>query len=158
MDEPVVSLESFYALKTGHNPGPPGGGKFLGFVGGSAHLRVVPAGNINIPSGFLEAADPFVDLGIRRPIFVPAGTFPVFVTITDLSEEQDRSYERNAYLSVVFNDGEPATVRPALDYEVGKPVWVSVDAGSVCFCDHRASRWKNTESIVTCGRKEKSQF
>lgn len=33
MDEPVVSLESFYALKTGHNPGPPGGGKFLGFVG-----------------------------------------------------------------------------------------------------------------------------
>lgn len=110
MDEPVVSLESFYALKTGHIPGPPGGGKFLGFVGGSAHLRVVPAGNINIPSGFLEAADPFVDLGIRRPIFVPAGTFPVFVTITDLSEEQDRSYERNAYLSVVFNDGEPATV------------------------------------------------
>ena len=99
-------------------------------------LSVVDLGVLRVPSGRVEACDPFVTLG-DGPVFeVEPGDYPVRVTIADVSKEHDGSHEREAYLSLVLADGEPASV------EAAQPVrgrgFVCVDAGAVAFVDHDA--------------------
>jgi hypothetical protein len=102
-------------------------------------LTVHDLGLLKVPSGRLEAGDPFVTLG-NGPVFeVPPGEYPVRVTIADVSDEQDGSHLREAYLSVVLADGEVAAVeaapKPDADLPPGEYWVVTVDAGAVAFAD-----------------------
>jgi len=97
-------------------------------------------GTVRVPSGRLEASDPFVTLGEGLVVAVPPGDHPVRVTVADVSDEQDGSHLREAYLSVVLADGvaarsetlTPVGREPAPD---GEFYGVGVDAGTVGFAD-----------------------
>jgi len=89
-------------------------------------LSVVDLGVLRVPSGRVEACDPFVTLG-DGPVFeVEPGDYPVRVTVADVE----------AYLSLVLADGEPASVEAAQPVR-GRGI-VCVDAGAVAFVDHHA--------------------
>ncbi|MFF2451130.1 DUF4241 domain-containing protein [Isoptericola sp. NPDC058082] len=126
----------FLALRTGRPEGTP------------YDLVVHDLGAVRLPSGRLEASDPYVTLGEGLEVPVPAGTYPVRVTVADVSQEQDGSHLREAYLSVVLADAPAAEVRPFVPEgrsttdEAGEPLWfgVGVDAGAVGFADARAVR------------------
>lgn len=123
----------FYAMRTGiatQTDGTP------------ATMRVVELGRLRVPSGLLEASDPFVTLG-DGPVFeIEPGNHEAFVTIADVSEEQDGSHEREAYLSLVLGDGVVSSVEAAASVrgvpEPGEYWGVGVDAGTVAFADHEA--------------------
>ena len=76
-------------------------------------LSVLDLGVLHVPSGRLEACDPFVTLGRDIVFAVEPGDYPVKATVVDISKEHDGSHERNAYLSLVLADGEPAAVESA---------------------------------------------
>ena len=96
-------------------------------------LTVHDLGTLKVPSGKVEASDPFVNLGESGVVVeVPPGEYPVRVTVADVSDEQDGSHHREAYLSLVLADGEPAAAE--LAHESG----VMVDAGTVAFADAEA--------------------
>ena len=100
-------------------------------------LSVVDLGVLRVPSGRVEACDPFVCLG-DGPVFeVEPGDYPVRATIADVSDERDGSHEREAYLSLVLADGEAASVEVAPQLS-GSDWGVGVDAGTVAFVDHDA--------------------
>ena len=89
-------------------------------------LSVVDLGVLRVPSGRVEACDPFVTLG-DGPVFeVEPGDYPVRVTVADVE----------AYLSLVLADGESASVEAAQPVR-GRGI-VCVDAGAVAFVDHDA--------------------
>ena len=89
-------------------------------------LSVVDLGVLRVPSGRVEACDPFVTLG-DGPVFeVEPGDYPVKATVADVE----------AYLSLVLADGEPAAVEAAQPVR-GRGI-VCVDAGAVAFVDHDA--------------------
>ena len=129
--------DSFYALVSGPvpSPFPQRHAEYLPL--GEVVLRVVDLGTVRVPSGRVEACDPFGDLG-GGPVFdVEPGDYPVRVTIADVSKEQDGSHEREAYLSLVLGDGEPVAVEEA--QVASGPDWgVGVDSGTVAFVDHEA--------------------
>ena len=89
-------------------------------------LSVVDLGVLRVPSGRVEACDPFVTLG-DGPVFeVGPCDYPGRVTVADVE----------AYLSLVLADGEPASVEAAQPVR-GRGI-VCVDAGAVAFVDHDA--------------------
>lgn len=91
-------------------------------------LSVVDLGVLRVPSGRVEACDPFVTLG-DGPVFeVEPGDYPVKATVADVE----------AYLSLVLADGEPAAVEPARR-AMGREGAVCVDAGTVAFVDRVAA-------------------
>jgi hypothetical protein len=102
--------------------------------------RVHDLGVLRVPSGRLEASDPFVNLGEGLVVTVPPGDYPVRVTVADVSDAQDGSHLREAYLSVVVTEAEvarhelltPVGREPAGDDEF---YGVAVDAGTVAFAD-----------------------
>lgn len=142
----ATSDSRFYALESGQVPSP-FDETFPDFLARDfINLRVVPVGEIFLPSGLLEVSDPFMFLAECAATSVPAGRFPVFVTIADITLEHNRSHEREAYLSVVFCEGEACEVRQALDTE-GNPLFVGVDTGTVGFCDHTAARTCMPEGV-----------
>lgn len=115
-----MDLSAFAAL----TPGPasdPQGGTFT--------LSVHELGVLRLPSGRLEAADPFTDPGQGQVIEVPAGEYPVSVTVADVSEAQDGSHLREAYLSIVLANGAEVS------HEAVDDARVSVDSGTVSFAD-----------------------
>ena len=101
-------------------------------------LSVVDLGVLHVPSGRLEACDPFVTLGCDIVFAVEPGDYPVKATVADVSKEHDGSHERNAYLSLVLADGEAAAVEPARR-AIGWKGAVCVDAGTVAFVDRVAA-------------------
>ena len=129
--------DSFYALVSGPvpSPFPQRHAEYLPLD--EVVLRVVDLGTVRVPSGRVEACDPFGDLG-GGPVFdVEPGDYPVRVTIADVSKEHDGSHEREAYLSLVLGDGEPVAVEEA--QVASGPDWgVGVDSGTVAFVDHEA--------------------
>lgn len=134
-----MTIENFYALTVGEVPSP-FDETFPDFFSCShLTLRVVDLGQLVITSGLLEVSDPFVGLAECKAIAVPSGSFPVYVTIADVSRKQDQSHEREAYLSVIFREGDAVELKDALDVD-GEPAFVVVDAGTVAFCDHAAAR------------------
>lgn len=118
-----MDLSAFAALSPGPATTP---------QGGTSMLSVHDLGRLQVPSGQLEAADPFTLLGQGPVIEVPAGEHPVSVTVADVSETQDGSHLREAYLSIEFAPG--AEVSREVVAEAG----VSVDSGTVSFADHEA--------------------
>lgn len=105
-------------------------------------LSVVGLGDLSVESGRLGACDPFAYLYDPVVLPVPPGRYPVLVTVADVSEGQDGSHQREAYLSVVFSDAESVAVQAAPS-EAGMPAdgefWgVGVDAGTVGFVDANA--------------------
>lgn len=113
-------------------------------------LSVVDCGELQLPNGRLSACDPFVGLdGVASSYLdVPPGTFPVTATIADVSEEQDGSHLREAYLTVRFAD-RPESKRRILrmtgdgtaenDLPPGEFYGFGVDAGTACFVDAAAA-------------------
>lgn len=106
--------------------------------------HVVELGTLRVPSGRLEASDPFVGLGQGLVFAVPPGDYPVAVTIADVSDAQNGSHLRETYLSVRLAEGTAARVEflvpegsqaPENDDEY---YGVPVDAGTVGFADAEA--------------------
>lgn len=126
--------ETFRALK----PGP------AEADGRPATLTVHDLGVLRVPSGRLEASDPFVSLGEGHVVEIPPGDYPVRVTMADISGIRDVIHHREAYLSVVLADGDAAVVQPASRAGEELPdggYWaIGVDAGLVGFADAEAVR------------------
>lgn len=129
------SAAGFHALR---NPSAPVGDISFG-------LTVHELGVLRVPSGLLEASDPFVNLGEAGQALVtdiPPGDYAVLLTVADTSEAQDGSEPREAYLSLVVAVGEAVTIGPALPPGVDEDALtedvytgVPVEAGTVAFAD-----------------------
>jgi hypothetical protein len=108
-------------------------------TGPLAKLTVTSLGMVRIPSGKLGACDPFVNLEDPMIVGIPPGDYPVYVTAADVSEEQNGSHMREAYLSLVVSEATATQVEaaPGLDGPplAGEFFGVVVDAGTVAFVD-----------------------
>lgn len=143
--------------------------------GGRARLTVHELGTVKVPSGRLGACDPFVDIEQPLPLELPEpGEYPVFVTVADVSEAQDGSHLREAYLSVVIAEGEAVALRPAAVAEMdddededddddqviedGEPMYgIPVDSGTVAFVDADAvdeAMPEDTEPVFDSGKDD----
>jgi hypothetical protein len=105
--------------------------------------RVHDLGKLQVPSGRLEASDPFVNLGKALTYRIPAGEYPIRVTVADVSDAQDGSHLREAYLSLVLGEGDPARIEVLTPEDRGPApegefYGVPVDAGTVAFADAEA--------------------
>ena len=126
-----MDVSRFFALRPGLNPG------------SQYRQQVVDLGVLHVRSGRLEASDPFVNLGEGLVVSVPPGSYPVKVTVADVSDEQDGSHLRESYLSLVIAEGEPARVE-CISPDDAEPLdddefyGVPVDAGTVGFADAAA--------------------
>ena len=116
----AMDLSAFAALTPGPASNP---------QGGTLTLSVHELGVLRVHSGRLEVADPFTRLGEGRVIEVSPGAYPVSVTVADVSDAQDGSHLREAYLSVVLADGAEMSRAVVDDAEV------FVDSGVVSFAD-----------------------
>jgi len=118
---------------------------------GPRFLWVVDCGSLSVPSGRLVACDPFacMDAGNNPYVPIPPGTYPVTVTLADVSDEQDRSHIREAYATLRIAPGvesyrqvlalaREGEARPTLtgDEFIGFPV----DAGTACFVDDLSTK------------------
>lgn len=140
-----MKSEAFWALHDGPVPSP--------FVGEepdlsqtTVSLTVVDLGTLKVPSGLVEASDPFVALSDSQSFPVPPGEYPAKVTVADVSLAQDGSHMREAYLSLVLGSGKAVSVEPAEPQgevnpnEVEDGYWcVGVDSGTVAFVDAEAT-------------------
>ena len=102
-------------------------------------LTVTDLGMVRIPSGNLGACDPFAYLEDPVIVQIPPGDYPVYVTVADVSDEQDGSHMREAYLSLVISDATATQVEAAPSVDgpppTGEFFGVTVDAGTVAFVD-----------------------
>lgn len=115
----------------------------------SYRFEVVDCGVLNLPSGRLVACDPFADMtrGGNHYFQVPPGSYPVRVTVIDVSEAQDGSHVREAYASLLLSES-PEVRRGAVvllreedeppTLEEGEFIGFGVDAGTACFVDDEA--------------------
>jgi hypothetical protein len=112
-------------------------------------LHTVDCGELWLDSGRLVPCDPFVTLSRfdNVEIAVAPGRYPVRATIADVSQEQDGSHEREAYLSPVLSDRAAVGWRFLTPLEPGRTapetsarefIGVPVDAGTVGFADAEA--------------------
>jgi hypothetical protein len=105
--------------------------------------RIHDLGVLRVPSGLLEASDPFVNLGEALTFRITPGDYPVRVTVADVSDRQDGTHLREAYLSLVLRDGTPARAELLIPEgrgpaPQGEYNGVPVDAGTVGFADAEA--------------------
>lgn len=125
-----MEISDFYALRTG---------PARQLDGRTATLSVRPLGLLRVPSSRLGACDPFVNLDSPIVVPIPPGEYPVSVTVADVSQEQDGSHYREAYLSVVLAEGDPVAAAAAQSDREGlepEQFWVvAVNAGTVAFVD-----------------------
>jgi len=128
-----MNIEDHYALSSGSAPLADGR---------DGAVTVHDLGILRVPSGQLGASDPFVFLDESLVIPIPPGDYPVRVTVADVSEEQDGSHLREAYLSVVLSEAESHTVGAAQGVDGPPPAdeyfGIGVDAGTVGFVDAEA--------------------
>lgn len=114
------------------------------FPGWNYSRTVHDLGELKVLSGRLEASDPFVNLGEGLVVTIPPGTYPVRVTVADVSEEQDGSHLRESYLSVMLAEGTATRVEYLVPDGATPPAdpeefyGVGVDAGTVGFADAEA--------------------
>jgi hypothetical protein len=123
-------------------------------IGGDSHeLVVVECGELKLPSGRLVAADPFVTLDWQNAYYpVPAGTYPVRVTI-------DETIGRELYVSLILAPAKEAARRPMVpsmpdgtpypEVDADSFYGIPVDAGTVCFVDDEAVRRGMPEDMTT---------
>lgn len=100
-------------------------------------------GTLRVASGQVRACDPYVNLDEEFDFAIPPGNYRVVVTVADVSDAQDWSHTREAYLSLVLSDAEP--VRHEKLAPLGKDpapagefYGIGVDAGMVGFVDSAA--------------------
>jgi Protein of unknown function (DUF4241) len=76
-------------------------------------LSVVDCGELSLPSGQLLCCDPFTEEeAVDLVIPVPAGRYPVRLTVADVSGRLDGSQLVEAYLSLILRDGKEASHEP----------------------------------------------
>jgi hypothetical protein len=116
-----------------------------GTPAGTDHPQTVhDLGVLHVRSGRVEASDPYVCLGNGLVTTVPPGSYPVRVTVADVSENRDGSHEREAYLSLVVSDAAPVAEVRLVSPEGAEPpgegefYGVGVDAGTVALADPEA--------------------
>lgn len=68
---------------------------------GPARLRIELMGTLELRDGWLACVDPYT-LASQVELEVPAGEHEVYVTVADVSEEQDGSHCRNSALSLLL--------------------------------------------------------
>ena len=83
--------------------------------GSSAKLTVHDLGILQVPSGRVGVCDPFVDLGDPVVFQIPPGAYSVRATLADVSDEQDGSHMREAYLSLVMSEATPVLIGTSLE-------------------------------------------
>ncbi|MFC4627914.1 DUF4241 domain-containing protein [Promicromonospora alba] len=113
---------------------------------GTPHPQTVhDLGVLHVPSGRVEASDPYVALGDGLVATVPPGSYPVRVTVADVSEARDGSHPREAYLSLVVSDAAPVAEVRLVSPDGAEPptgdefYGVGVDAGTVAYTDAGAA-------------------
>lgn len=130
-----MDTTEFFALHSGQVPLPDGR---------LVQSKVVDLGPLRVRSGKLAASDPFVNL--EEPLVIPVrrGTHRAAATLVDVSDAQDWSHVREAYLSLVLSDAASVSVdgAPTVDGSPGDDAFygVYVDAGTVSFTDAKAIR------------------
>lgn len=89
-------------------------------------------GKLNFPERIVGVSDGII---LQDPLQFPAPAQEgdLWVTLADVSEAQDRSHLRSAYLSVLFSDEQPSAVVPAVTVNGESDLGIPVDAGSVGF-------------------------
>lgn len=99
-------------------------------------------GSLALPSGYAGASDPFIIMDDFLRFEAPADHGRVISTIADVSDKQDRSHLREAYLSLIFSDEQPVAIEPAVHSRGsadaladGNFYGIGVDAGAVSFFD-----------------------
>lgn len=145
----MMDLEKFYARLEGKAPLSVYDfeTKTRSIIDANVHSFVI--GEVNVPSGLLAASDPYVDIESPLVFDVPAGTYPVYVTVADVSAEQNKSHYRECYLSIILNENEPVSISGAIpkdredDLVEGTFYGVGVDAGIVGFFDYEAGQELN---------------
>lgn len=110
-------------------------------------LTVYDLGDIQLPSGQVEVCDPFTTLGESLVFPCPKGSFPVRVTVADVSLAQDGSELRQAYASIIFSPGEPKRYDAVYPESFSKKqraqiphLSVKVNAQAVAFIDASAAQ------------------
>jgi len=121
--------------------------------GGAAYpLSVVDCGPLTMPTGKLVACDPFVFLRKEDmpAVHLDPGTYPVCVTIADVSDAKDGSHPREAYATLLLDSAAEEVARriitpagngtpcPPEAGPDGSYYGFPVDAGTACFADHGA--------------------
>lgn len=142
-----MTLDNFYALTNGKAPLDVYEYETKTHKMIDANVTSFLAGEVNVPSGLLAASDPYVEIENPLVFEVAAGKYPVYVTVADVSNEQNGSHHRECYLSVILNNNVPVTVVGALpkgktddDLSDGTYYGVGVDAGMVGFFDAEAGK------------------
>jgi hypothetical protein len=111
---------------------------------GPTRLTVIELGKLSVPSGLLLADDIFTYDVKYFVTPVPAGIHRAFVTLADVSEEQDGSHLREAYLSLEVLKGEATLVEVVVpddanedepDDEDDMFYMIPVDSGTVALKD-----------------------
>lgn len=122
----------------------------VGKVPGWRHVRTVhDLGMLRVLSGRLEACDPFVAFGDGLVFRIPPGTYPVKVTVADVSDTGDGSHLRESYLSLILHEGDPVVVENVRPEDVTDEQWltatsageyfgIGVDTATVGFVDASA--------------------
>lgn len=101
-------------------------------------------GSITVDQNTIYASDlAFVELETDDETLgfkIPNGVYQTVVTIADVSEEQDGSHKRTAYISLIRNNNIPMKVKPAQSLDENESdttedsFWYfPVDAGTGCF-------------------------
>ena len=102
-------------------------------------LSVVDCGELVMPTGLLAVCDPFAMMQVsgNPAIPLPPGTYPVKVTLADVSGLRDGSHLREAYASLILS-GEPEVTRREMPLLNTTYNAFGVDAGTACFVDEGA--------------------
>jgi hypothetical protein len=112
-------------------------------------IFVVDAGILSLPSGALMICDP-INVGGEdlRAIQVPKGSYPIKVTIADVSDEDEKDHFREAYVSIILNEAANEVRREVFPFNetmVGKESeddsnehCVFVDTATAAFYDAAA--------------------
>jgi hypothetical protein len=138
------NVEYWSALKDGHRV-PAGEG------GNTCILSVIDCGELVMPTGRLLACDPFAFMRKtgNQCVTVPPGRYAVRVTLADVSGTGDGSHIREAYVTLLLDEGAEEVSRriitPAADGPCppeitgdGDYYGFPVDAGTACFVDEGA--------------------
>jgi len=135
-------VDNFYALTDGLAPLPEYDRNTKETSYRDVKVHTLKVGDLYLPTGQLAASDPYVQFETPLIFDVPAGVYPVYVTVADVSPNQDGSHYREAYLTVKFSDNESDTVIFATPkgkepVQEGDSTFygVGVDAGMVGFYD-----------------------
>ncbi len=112
-------------------------------------LSLIDCGTLSLASGRLVVSDPFAGLRKKDNLFVqvPKGHYRVIVTLADVSDKKDGSHMREAYATLLLDEGAaevrrkiitPVKGRKSIPEEIGEDetyFGFFVDTGTASFVD-----------------------